>query len=362
MRPPDPPPSTLLHDSPPDQSQSHLRAPAKLQRHISTVSEIADKAEPNLLVIYRSAGLGLWGASLRFAGMPLERIALISNSAQVTVTAGNQLQQAFKLAFRDGPLDPYRVVGRASIVAWLLQYSVMGFVFQACDGLLSQIMGAPRVPYGNQLMEPPPRREAIGVSEQLKYVGKTTIAPIFAGVIESAVANRAEVQRYYGIEAFAKIERQLGANPFARACGPAFCANATRNIIMSSTSFVLTPTFYQLYFPQELKSHASLFWTGIGMNVFVGNVVAITQQAVWGRALDDCAKDGGRRISYGRVVREGLAREGPAAFFTPAKWFSRVLMNAPAQGTIPWFYNRVLPLGEESFLRAVRSIVEPGRG
>jgi len=23
-------------------------------------------------------------------------------------------------------------------------------------------------------------------------------------------------------------------------------------------------------------------------------------------------------------------------------------MNAPAQGTIPWFYNRVLPLGEAS--------------
>ena len=35
-----------------------------------------------------------------------------------------------------------------------------------------------------------------------------------------------------------------------------------------------------------------------------------------------------------------------AAFITPSKWISRVLMNAPAQGTLPWFYNEVLPLGE----------------
>ena len=42
-----------------------------------------------------------------------------------------------------------------------------------------------------------------------------------------------------------------------------------------------------------------------------------------------------------------------AAFFTPAKWFSRVLMNAPAQGTLPWFYNQVLPLGESTFLGLV---------
>ena len=41
-----------------------------------------------------------------------------------------------------------------------------------------------------------------------------------------------------------------------------------------------------------------------------------------------------------------------AAFITPPKWFSRVLMNAPAEGTLAWFYNRVLPVFEPSFLRA----------
>ena len=82
----------------------------------------------------------------------------------------------------------------------------------------------------------------------------------------------------------------------------------------------------------------------------------ITQQALWGRALDDCAVGGGRQISYQRVVGEGLSKEGMAAFFTPSKWFSRVLMNAPAQGTIPWFYNQVLPVGERPFLRLVQAI------
>ena len=49
---------------------------------------------------------------------------------------------------------------------------------------------------------------------------------------------------------------------------------------------------------------------------------------------------------------EGVAAEGAAAFITPGKWFSRVLMNAPAEGTLAWFYNRVLPVFEPSFLRA----------
>ena len=47
-----------------------------------------------------------------------------------------------------------------------------------------------------------------------------------------------------------------------------------------------------------------------------------------------------------------IAAEGAAAFITPGKWFSRVLMNAPAEGTLAWFYNRVLPVFEPSFLRA----------
>ena len=59
---------------------------------------------------------------------------------------------------------------------------------------------------------------------------------------------------------------------------------------------------------------------------------------------------------------EGLSKEGMAAFFTPAKWFSRVLMNAPAQGTLPWFYNSVLPLGEARCVGAMRSVVRAALG
>ena len=36
--------------------------------------------------------------------------------------------------------------------------------------------------------------------------------------------------------------------------GPAFVANSSRNFVMSTTSFVLTPTLFKLYYPQEQKS------------------------------------------------------------------------------------------------------------
>ena len=115
---------------------------------------------------------------------------------------------------------------------------------------------------------------------------------------------------------------------------------------------------YKLYFPQEHKNKSSLFWFGLGLNVFVGNVVAITQQALWGRSLDYLRQHG--KIQYRAVVQQGLTSDGIAAFFTFPKWFSRVLMNAPAQGTLPWFYNEVLPLGEPFFLRGFKTMVYDG--
>ena len=85
--------------------------------------------------------------------------------------------------------------------------------------------------------------------------------------------------------------------------------------------------------------------------------MAITQQALWGRSLDYLREYG--HMNYRATIRQGLAKEGMAAFFTVPKWFSRVLMNAPAQGTLPWFYNEVLPLGEGMVLRTVQSILVP---
>uniref|UniRef100_A0A6U0K9L5 Uncharacterized protein n=1 Tax=Minutocellus polymorphus TaxID=265543 RepID=A0A6U0K9L5_9STRA len=98
------------------------------------------------------------------------------------------------------------------------------------------------------------------------------------------------------------------------------------------------------------------------MNIFVGNVVAITQQALWGRSLDYCAKNGGQNIRYAEVIRSGLKSDGAAAFFTIPKWSSRVLMNAPAQGALPWYYNNVLPLGEHVALQLVAELYNSGKG
>jgi len=307
-------------------------------------------------MFYRSLGLGVYAVVVRYTTVPLEKTAMIMNSSQVS--GSNQLGQAFRIVFAQGPLTPFRTVGRASIVAWFFQYSVMGFIFQICDRTLSQAMGVPRTIYGPELMEPPKTAAEVAATppvpaaEQAKSLAKTIMAPALAGTIESVVANRAEAQRFYGLPKLAAIEKQLGWNPIARACGPGFMANASRNFVMSSTSFVVTPTLYQKYFPQEKKSQSSLFWFGLGVNIFSGNVIAITQQALWGRALDYGAVGGGRDINYRAVLREGFKAEGVGAFLTAPKWFARVLMNAPIQGTVPWFYNEILPIGEPTALRA----------
>lgn len=322
--------------------------------------ELPEAVQSATSIAYRSTGLGLYGAAMRYVGMPLEKIALYMNSAQVS--GKNQLQQAITLTFQDGKFAPYRVVGSASGVAWFLQYSVMGMVFQLVDKSLSQTLGIEQMCYGSQLMEDPKQdanvKKSTDPNAALKTCSKILLAPVIAGMVESTVSNRAEVQRYFGIQKFAQIEKSLKWNPLSRICGPAFLANSSRNCIMSATSFVITPVLYRQYFPQEKKSQGSLFWFGLGVNIFIGNIVAITQQALWGRALDYTVtgSTAARNIHYKSVIQEGLSKEGKAAFFTVPKWASRVMMNAPVQGTLPWFYNEVLPLGEDNILSAVKSV------
>jgi len=339
-----------------EQGQFHVVAP----EHQHTPQAIPKEVEDSVLVCYKSAGIGLFGMGMRWAGMPLEKIALYLNSSQVKKVIGgpSPFRQAVNLTFQEGVLGPYRVVGPASIVAWFLQYSVMGFAFQFFDHALSNAMGIKPVYYGKELMEPANSREFNSSSggDSAKTALKTFLAPLLAGTVESRVANRAEVERYFGRQKFSAIESKLGWSTISRQCGPAFLSNVSRNVIMCNTTFILTPITYKLYFPQEKKSNTTLFWYGLGMNVFVGNIIAITQQALWGRSLDYCARNGGQNINYSQVIREGLHAEGTAAFFTPAKWWARVLMNAPAQGVLPWFYNNVLPLGEGFVLKSFTAL------
>lgn len=281
------------------------------------------------------------------------------NSSQVT--GKNQFAQSIKLTFQGGALAPFRVVTSASLVAWFMQYSVMGLAFQFFDHALSKSLGVAPVWYGQELMEPPPpssKEDATSsnnedASYRVKAMAKTIVAPMLAGSLESIVANRAEVQRYFGPTKFASIEGKLGWNPIARFFGPAYASNAMRNVIMCNTSFIITPITYKLYYPQEKKSSSSLLWYGMGLN-FAGNAVAITQQALWGRALDYAAENGGRNINYSAVIKSSLEKEGMAAFITVPKWFSRILMNAPLQGSLPWFYNNVLPMGEGTVMDGAR--------
>lgn len=326
-------------------------------------SSLPRELEESILVTYRSVGIGTFGVVMRWAGMPLEKIALYMNSSQVS--GKNQFAQSIRLTFKEGASAPYRVVGPASLVAWFMQYSVMGMAFQFFDHALSKALDVKPVYYGDELMQPPAPISAANEAEskdssyRLRSAIKTLAAPLLAGTLESIVANRAEVQRYFGPTNFAAIESKLGWGGFPRMCGPAFGANIARNFVMCNTSFIMTPITYKLYFPQEKKTKSSLFWYGMSMN-FAGNAVAITQQALWGRSLDYCAQTGGRNINYIDVVRTSLKNDGTAAFFTVPKWSSRILMNAPVQGSLPWFYNHVLPMGEPTVMRAARRVASMG--
>lgn len=364
--------------------ESSAAQPAATSPHDETT--LPSDLKDSILVAYRSIGIGTFGVVMRYAGMPLEKIALYMNSSMVT--GKHQFRQSIKLTFEKGMLAPYKVVGPASLVAWFMQYSVMGLAFQFFDHALSKALGVKPVIYGDELMEPPSSLSHDtnmhgDPTYRIKSITKTILAPILAGSLESIVANRAEVQRYYGPTKLAAIESHLKWNPIARACGPAYLSNAARNVIMCNMSFIITPIAYKNYYPQEKKSQGSLFWFGMGMN-FAGNAVAITQQALWGRALDyavfadgststsaaaaaatgsSTAKSAGqqqqlvaRNISYAQVIKSSLAKDGISAFFTVPKWASRILMNAPVQGSLPWFYNNVLPLGEESVLGVAQTL------
>lgn len=297
------------------------------------------------VVVYRSVGCGLWGVALRCIGMPLEKLALYANSGQVS--GAGQLRQAVRLTFAKGMLAPYRVIGPASILAWFLQYSSMSFVFQLADSALSLGCGVERVAYGDEVHGAAGSQahdaganpaaaaaRSVGAGAMLK-LGKDVATASIAGVVESAVSNRAEAQRYHGPQRFAELESRTAwtaRTAVSRALGPAFVANASRNSVMAYSAFVATPIMYRDLVPTEHKSSGSLFFFGLSVNMFAGNAVAVTQQTLWGRALDRWAAGGA--VSYTAVVREGLRAEGVGAFISPAKWFSRVMMNAPADEAV----------------------------
>ncbi len=85
--------------------------------------------------------------------------------------------------------------------------------------------------YGQQLMEPPQQTE-VSSSYKTKFAVKTLLAPMLAASIESKVSNRAEVQRFFGPEKFAKIEARMARGAISRAAGPAFMSNFMRNCVI----------------------------------------------------------------------------------------------------------------------------------
>ena len=143
-------------------------------------------------VTYRSTMLGFWGIAVRFAAMPLERLALIANSSKVKgQSAGAQFKQAAKLVVKDGWLASYRVVSTRSCIAWFLQYSVLGAAFEVSDRILSKATGLQPFVYGDALFNkdeeedmvassPRPSTEPVDPLHLAKTCTKAVFAPILA--------------------------------------------------------------------------------------------------------------------------------------------------------------------------------------
>ena len=253
--------------------------------------------------------------------MPLEKIALVVNSSQVT-SNNNPFKQALRIACPKGlaslnPLSsssPYRVITSRSLFAWGLQYSIMGMTFQIADRALSVLFDVDDCISGSELLNNSNKVSTCTIEQQqtpsfttipiqvdaeenlswlaTRTAAKLLLAPMVAGTFESIVSNKAEVTRFFGPNQFTLIENRMNGGMMKRICGPGFGANVARNFVMSGSSFVCTPYLFMLAMPEESRNNTSLFWFGMGFNIFAGNVVGVTMQSLWGRSLDYAAKEG----------------------------------------------------------------------
>ena len=259
--------------------------------------------------------------------MPLEKIALVVNSSQVT-SNNNPFKQALRIACPKGlaslnpwsSSSPYRVITSRSLFAWGLQYSIMGMTFQIADRALSVLFDVDDCISGSELLNnsmnnsnkvsaltctieqqqtssftPVPIQ--VDAEENLSWLATRTaakllLAPLVAGTFESIVSNKAEVTRFFGPNQFTLIEKRMNGGMMKQIGGPGFGANVARNFVMSGSSFVCTPYLFMLAMPEESRNNTSLFWFGMGFNIFAGNVVGVTMQSLWGRSLDYAAKEG----------------------------------------------------------------------
>ena len=234
-------------------------------------------------VTYRSTMLGFWGIAVRFAAMPLERLALIANSSKVKgQSAGAQFKQAAKLVVKDGWLASYRVVSTRSCIAWFLQYSVLGAAFEVSDRILSKATGLQPFVYGDALFNkdeeedmvassPRPSTEHVDPLHLAKTCTKAVFAPILASYVETMVSNKAEVERFYGKHEFKRLVTDTRAQRgiLSNIAGPAFHANVGRNAFMSFATFIGAPVMFDAVFTGDAKTPENLAWFGLLSNLVI---------------------------------------------------------------------------------------------
>ena len=258
------------------------------------VASTGDPFMDAVIVTYRSSGLGIWGTVIRAVGMPLEKIALNANSAQVS--GSGQFSQAIKITFEKGLLAPFSVLTPRSGIAWFLQYSIMGFTFQIADRTLSKFLNVDVFEVAHLRKEDNDETEVEmesndgngsnslacegvqhdvqrDLSYNLRFASKMILAPLMATSFESLVSNKAEGIRFYGPDKFAKIEGKNFGNMLHKYTGPAYGANVGRNFLMCSSAFVATPFVFGKL-PEEYKTSTNLFWFGLFGN-WTANLAAV---------------------------------------------------------------------------------------
>ena len=267
------------------------------------VASTGDPFTDAVIVTYRSSGLGIWGTLIRAVGMPLEKIALNANSAQVS--GSGQFSQAIKITFEKGLLSPFSVLTPRSGIAWFLQYSIMGFTFQIADRTLSNFLNVDVFEVAHLRKEENETEVEVesddgtgssnslacegvqhdmqrDLSYNLRFASKMILAPLMATSFESLVSNKAEGIRFYGPDKFAKIEGKNFGNMLHKYTGPAYGANVGRNFLMCSSAFVATPFVFGKL-PEEYKTSTNLFWFGLFGN-WTANLAAVQVR----RILKEC--------------------------------------------------------------------------
>ena len=280
---------------------------------------------------YRSVGLRRPRVAVRYCTMPLEKVAMIANSSLVS-SGSNQLGQAWKIATKEGFLAPYTSVGGLDhrLVSAIQRHGLC-----VSDGRCGPLCLVTHTTHAL-------RRPAHGAARQnVRHLAwrpprRLSLAPVTAGTIESVVSNG---RRRSASGAWGRARpssgnwagalwdgRQAGLRcQFCQKCGHVYHQLRRDAVIVPACLPAGAQVALVVILVWPLREHLRGQRRG-------HHAVAL------GSVLNYVEEGGGRNANYRAIMGAGLPQGGPVGVLRSPKWFARVLMNAPIQGTLPRFW------------------------